>query len=426
MSATIIVGAQWGDEGKGKITDLLTEQYDIIVRYQGGCNAGHTVVVGDKQYIFHLLPSGILHEDKICLIGNGVVLDPEVFFEEIDSLEKEGIFVENRLYIDYKTHVILPYHKIMDEISEKEKGNMKIGTTKKGIGPAYIDKYSRNGIRACDLIHEDSLEKKIVFQLEQKKDFLFKNYKIELSKKTISEIKEKYHEYGKRIKKYIIDGSYFLDDNIKKNKNIIFEGAQGIMLDVDHGTYPYVTSSNPMAGCACTGSGISPIYIDNVIGICKAYTTRVGEGPFPTELIDSVGEKMRKYGNEYGATTGRPRRCGWFDAPVVKYANRINGIKEIVLTKLDVLTKFKKIKICKEYNINKKLYSYYPADSEIINYIEPVYEEVEGWQEEISHIKKFNDLPIKAKDYIKLIEDLTDCRASIVSVGPKRSQTIIR
>jgi adenylosuccinate synthase len=426
MSVTIIVGSQWGDEGKGKITDLLTEQYDIIVRYQGGCNAGHTVVVGDKQYIFHLLPSGVLHEGKICLIGNGVVLDPEVFFQEIDSLEKDGIFVENRLYIDYKTHVILPYHKIMDEISEEEKGFMKIGTTKKGIGPAYVDKYSRNGIRACDLIHEDSLEKKLIFQLEQKKDFLFKNYKIELSIERISEIKEKYHEYGKKIKKYIIDGSYFLDDNIKKNKNIIFEGAQGIMLDVDHGTYPYVTSSNPMAGSACTGSGISPIYIDNVIGICKAYTTRVGEGPFPTELIDSVGEKMRDYGNEYGATTGRPRRCGWFDAPVVKYSNRINGIKEIVLTKLDVLSKFEKIKVCKEYNINKKIYSYYPGDSEIINYIEPVYEEVEGWQEEINHIKKFNDLPRKAKEYIKLIEDLTDCRASIVSVGPKRSQTIIR
>jgi adenylosuccinate synthase len=426
MSVTIIVGSQWGDEGKGKITDLLTEQYDIIVRYQGGCNAGHTVVVGDKQYIFHLLPSGILHEDKICLIGNGVVLDPEVFFEEIDSLEKEGISIENRLYIDYKTHVILPYHKIMDEISEKEKGNMKIGTTKKGIGPAYVDKYSRNGIRVCDLIHEDSLEEKLVFQLEQKKEFLLKNYKFELSRKSISEIKDKYHEYGKKIKKYIIDGSYFLDDNIKKDKNIIFEGAQGIMLDVDHGTYPYVTSSNPMAGCACTGSGISPIYIDNVIGICKAYTTRVGEGPFPTELIDLVGEKMREYGNEYGATTGRPRRCGWFDAPVVKYANRINGIKEIVLTKLDVLSKFEKIKICKEYNINKEIYSYYPADSEIIKYIEPVYEEIEGWQEDISQIKIFNDLPDKARKYIRVIERLTDCKVSIVSVGAKRSQTIIR
>jgi adenylosuccinate synthase len=426
MSTTIIVGTQWGDEGKGKITDLLTKEYDIIVRYQGGCNAGHTVVVGDKQYIFHLLPSGVLHNGKICLIGNGVVLDPEVFFEEIISLEKEGISIEDRLYVDYKTHIILPYHKIIDEISEKEKGELKIGTTKKGIGPAYVDKYSRNGIRACDLIHEDSLERKLNLQLNQKRDFLFKNYKIDLSEESISEIKERYYNYGKRIKKHLIDGSLFLDENIKKNKNIIFEGAQGIMLDVDHGTYPYVTSSNPMAGCACTGCGISPVYIDNVIGICKAYTTRVGEGPFPTELNDSAGEKIRKYGHEYGATTGRPRRCGWFDAPVVKYANRINGIKEIVLTKLDVLSNFKKIKVCKGYTINKELYSYYPADSEIINFIKPVYEEIDGWQTEINHILKFDDLPNKAIEYVKLIEDLTDCRATIISVGPKRSQTIIR
>ena len=426
MTTTIIVGTQWGDEGKGKITDLLSEQYDIIVRYQGGCNAGHTVVVEDKQYIFHLLPSGILHKDKICLIGNGVVLDPEIFFDEINALEEKGISIANRLFVDYKTHIIFPYHKMIDESMEEEKGNLKIGTTKKGIGPAYVDKYSRNGIRACDLIHSDSLEKKLNFQLENKKLYLYKNYRINISKENMMKIKEKYHEYGQKLKKYIIDGSILLDEQIKKHKNIIFEGAQGTMLDVDHGTYPYVTSSNPVAGCACTGCGISPIYIDKVIGICKAYTTRVGEGPFPTELVGSIGEKLREYGNEYGATTGRPRRCGWFDAAVVKYANRINGIKEIVLTKLDVLSHFKKIRICKEYKINNQVYPHYPADSEIIKLIEPIYEEIEGWKEEISHIKNFNDLPKKTIEYIQKIESLTDCKAAIISVGPKRSQTIIR
>jgi len=426
MSTLVIIGTQWGDEGKGKITDLLSEQYDVISRYQGGCNAGHTVVVDEQQFVFHLLPSGILHEDKICLIGNGVVLDPEILFQEIDSLEKKGINISKRLYIDYKTHVIFPYHKMIDEAMEEGKGDRKIGTTKRGIGPAYADKYSRNGIRVCDLIYPDYLEKKLDFQLEQKKYYLFKNYQIDISKEKIREIKEKYHRYGQKLREYTIDGSLFLDDQRKKQKNIIFEGAQGMMLDVDHGTYPYVTSSNPMAGCACTGCGISPVYIDKVIGISKAYTTRVGEGPFPTELANSIGKKIRKYGHEYGATTGRPRRCGWFDAAVVKYANRINGIKEIVITKLDVLSPFRKIKICKEYQINHQLFPYFPADSGLIKSIQPVYVEVDGWEEDISHIRNFKDLPEKAKQYIQQIETLTDCNASMISVGPKRSQTIIR
>ncbi len=426
MSTLVIIGTQWGDEGKGKITDLLSEYYDVIARYQGGCNAGHTVVVGDEQFIFHLLPSGILHENKTCLIGNGVVLDPKVLFEEIKSLEEKGVSVANRLFVDYKAHVIFPYHKMIDEMIEKGKGDHKIGTTKRGIGPAYIDKYSRNGIRVCDLIHPDSLEEKLKIKLEQKKDYLYKNYQINLSDKDIKEIQESYHEYGEKIKEYVIDGSFFLHEQLKKKKSILFEGAQGIMLDIDHGTYPFVTSSNPMAGCACTGCGISPVYIDKVIGITKAYTTRVGEGPFPTELRNAVGERIREDGNEYGATTGRPRRCGWFDAPVVKYANRINGIKEIVLTKLDVLGSFNKIKICKEYQVNQQLYSYYPADSELIPYIEPVYEEIDGWRKDISHIKDFKELPENTKKYIYRIEELTDCKATIISVGPKRSQTIIR
>lgn len=425
MSTVVIVGTQWGDEGKGKITDLLSEKFDIIARYQGGSNAGHTVVVDENQYIFHLLPSGILHENKICLIGNGVVLDPEILFEEIDSVEKRGIQVKNRLFIDFKAHVILPYHKIIDEALE-EQSEKKIGTTKKGIGPAYTDKYSRDGIRVCDLIHLNSFEKKINYKIEKIKDYLMNNFKFKLENKTIEKFKEDYFQFGEKLSEYAIDGSLFLDNNIKQGKNIIFEGAQGVMLDVDHGTYPFVTSSNPISGGACTGCGISPTYIDKVIGITKAYTTRVGEGPFPTELKDCYGEKIREYGHEYGSTTGRPRRCGWFDAPVVKYANRINGIKEIVLTKLDVLNNFEKIKICNAYKIKGDIYHYYPADSELVQHIIPIYEEIEGWKEEINHIKNFDELPANTKKYIFRIEELTNCKAAIISVGPKRSQTIIR
>jgi len=426
MSTLVIIGTQWGDEGKGKITDLLSEQFDIISRYQGGCNAGHTVVVDEQKFVFHLLPSGILHENKTCLIGNGVVLEPEILFQEINSLEEKGINISNRLFIDYKTHVIFPYHKMIDEAAETKKGEYKIGTTKKGIGPAYIDKISRIGIRVCDLIHSSRLEEKLTIQLKQKKEYLNRNYNIDLTDQNIKKIKKDYYEYGQKIKEYAIDGSLFLDEQIRKKKNILFEGAQGTLLDIDHGTYPFVTSSNPMAGCACTGCGISPIYIDKVIGITKAYSTRVGEGPFPTELTGPIGNKLRELGNEYGATTGRPRRCGWFDAPVVKYSNRINGIKEIVLTKLDVLDSFQKIKICTEYKIENKVYSHYPADSELIQYIRPVYEELNGWGKDLSHVKKFNELPENAKHYIHRIEELTECKASIISVGPKRSQTIVR
>lgn len=426
MSTLVIIGTQWGDEGKGKITDLLSEQYDIIARYQGGSNAGHTVVIEAEQFIFHLLPSGILHQNKTCLIGNGVVLDPEVLFEEIKSLKERGIDVSGRLLIDFKAHMIFPYHKIIDREMEEGKGSHKIGTTKRGIGPAYVDKYSRSGIRVCDLIHPDYLEKKLNDQLNQKKEFLFKNYLVDLTDKMAREIKEQYHQYGNMIKDYVIDGSLFLSEQLKNNKSILFEGAQGTMLDIDHGTYPFVTSSNPMAGCACTGCGISPVYIDKVIGVCKAYTTRVGEGPFPTELEDSIGQKIREIGNEYGATTGRPRRCGWFDAPVVKYANRINGIKEIILTKLDVLSSFQKIKICKEYRIHGQKYSYFPADSSLVQHIHPVYEEIDGWEKDISHIEKYEDLPEKTKGYIDRIETLTESKVTFISVGPKRSQTITR
>ncbi len=428
MSTLVIVGTQWGDEGKGKITDLLSENYDIIARYQGGNNAGHTVVLNKNVFIFQLLPSGILHKDKVCLIGNGVVLDPEVLFQEIENLQKHNIDIKERLFIDYKTHIILPYHKITDEALEEDKDSRKIGTTKSGIGPAYADKLSRIGIRVCDLIHTENLSQKLNMVLNQKSDYLTKNLGIELSENLVRDIKEKYLQYGKMLEPLAIDGSLFLEEQIKKNKNIIFEGAQGTMLDVDHGTYPYVTSSNPVAGNACTGCGISPLYIDKVIGITKAYATRVGEGPFPTELLDSLGQKMREQGYEYeyDAATGRPRRCGWFDAPVVKYANRINGIKEMVLTKIDVFSSFKKIKICREYRIKDQSHYYFPGDSELIPFAEPVYEEVEGWEEDISNIRSYQELPDKAKEYILKIEQFTESKISIVSVGPERTQTIFR
>ena len=428
MSILVIVGTQWGDEGKGKITDLLSENYDIIARYQGGSNAGHTVVLDKDKFIFQLLPSGILHQGKVCLIGNGVVLDPEILFQEIENLQKHNIDIKERLFIDYKTHIILPYHKITDEALEEDKESRKIGTTKSGIGPAYADKLSRVGIRVCDLIHTENLSQKLDMILKYKSDYLAKNLEIELSKDLTSDIKEKYIQYGKMLRPLAIDGSLFLEEQIKKNKNIIFEGAQGTMLDVDHGTYPYVTSSNPVSGNACTGCGISPLYIDRVIGIAKAYTTRVGEGPFPTELLDSLGQKMREQGYEYeyDAATGRPRRCGWFDVPVVKYANRINGIKEMVLTKLDVFSSFKKIKICRKYRIKGQSHYYFPGDSELIPFAEPVYEEVEGWEDDISNIKNYHKLPDKAKEYILKIEQLTDSKISIISVGPERTQTIFR
>ncbi len=426
MTTLVIVGTQWGDEGKGKITDLLSEDFDVIARYQGGSNAGHTVVLEGNQFIFHLLPSGILHEDKICLIGNGVVLDPEVLFEEIRNLQKYGIEVKKRLFIDYKTQLIFPYHKIIDEEMEEKNVIRKIGTTKRGIGPAYIDKFSRCGIRVCDVIHTDSIKAKLENQLKQKSDYLYKNYRIQLPQDHIDKTIDQYFQYGKMIKDFAIDGSLFLAEQIKKKKKIIFEGAQGTMLDIDHGTYPYVTSSNTIAGNACIGSGISPIYIDKVIGITKAYTTRVGEGPFPTELSDTLGQKIRDYGHEYGATTGRARRCGWFDAVVVKYANRINGIEEMVLTKLDVLSSFEKLKICKRYEINNQLYNYFPADGELIPLIKPEYEEIDGWGKDISQVKDYQDLPEKTKKYIQKIEEFTDCKVSIISVGPERTQTIFR
>jgi adenylosuccinate synthase len=426
MSTLVVVGSQWGDEGKGKITDLLSEEADIIVRYQGGCNAGHTVVKGDEQYIFHLVPSGILHEGVKCLIGNGVVVDPQSLLQEIESLKKKNIEIDGNLLIDFKAHVVLPYHKTLDEIKEIKRGKDKIGTTKRGIGPAYADKIARTGIRMIDLIDEKSLTTKLENNLNEKDTIFEKLYGLKISNQEKKDILKKYREYGQLLKKYVTDVSLYLNQAINENKKILFEGAQGTLLDVDHGTFPYVTSSNPIAGGACIGTGIGPTKIDRVMGITKAYTTRVGRGPFPTEMQGELEEYTRQKGGEFGATTGRSRRCGWFDAVLVNYAVRINGMDSMVITKIDVLSDFDKIKICTSYKYNKEIIKEFPVDLETLQKCIPVYEEMEGWKGNISQITKYEDFPQQLKAYISRIEELVRTKVVMVSVGPKRSQTLIR
>ncbi|MCK4240466.1 MAG: adenylosuccinate synthase [Candidatus Atribacteria bacterium] len=426
MSTLVVVGSQWGDEGKGKITDLLSEEVDIVVRYQGGCNAGHTVVKGDQQFIFHLIPSGILHPGKKCLIGNGVVIDPESLLREIEDLRKKGIEIDGNLFIDSKAHVVLPYHKTLDEIKEEKRGKNKLGTTKRGIGPAYIDKIARTGIRIADLIDKKTLSEKLKINLEEKNEIFEKLYSIKTSKQEQKDLIKRYQEYGQLLKKYVIDVSLLVNQAIEEDKKILFEGAQGTLLDIDHGTFPYVTSSNPVAGGACIGAGVGPTKIDKVLGITKAYTTRVGSGPFPTEIEGELGEYLRQKGGEFGATTGRPRRCGWFDAVVASYAVRINGMDSMVLTKIDVLSDLDKIKICTSYQCNGKLIKEFPVNLKTLKNCNPVYEEVEGWKSDISQITRYEDLPPKLKAYISRIEELVRTKVVIVSVGPKRCQTIIR
>jgi len=426
MSTLVVVGSQWGDEGKGKITDLLSEEADIIVRYQGGCNAGHTVVKEDEQYIFHLIPSGILHEGVKCLIGNGVVIDPESLLQEIDNLKKKNIVIDDNLFIDFKAHVVLPYHKTLDEIKEKKRGKDKIGTTQRGIGPAYADKIARTGVRMIDLIDEKSLSKKLESNLSEKNYIFDRLYGLKISDQEKKDIIKKYIKYGQLLKKYLIDVSLYLNQAINDDKKILFEGAQGTLLDVDHGTFPYVTSSNPIAGGACVGTGVGPTKIDRVTGITKAYTTRVGRGPFPTELKRELGEHIRQKGGEFGATTGRPRRCGWFDAVIVNYAVRINGMDSMVLTKIDVLSDFKKIKICTSYKYNGEIIREFPVNLEILQNCIPIYEEMEGWKGDISQVTKYECLPRQLKAYVSRIEELVKTKIAIISVGPQRSQTIIR
>lgn len=421
MSVAVLVGSQWGDEGKGKIVDILSEKYDVVARYQGGANAGHTVEIGDKKYILHLIPSGILREGVICVIGNGVVIDPKALLDEIEILEKNNITIDGRLFISHNAHLIMPYHKLLDSISES--GQNKIGTTGRGIGPCYIDKYARKGIRIVDLLDKGRLEKKIRENLSEKNNLLKKVY--DHSELDVEEIIKEYLEFDKKIDKYIKDTPVYLNNAISEGKSVLLEGAQGALLDIDHGTYPYVTSSSPTSGGACTGAGISPTKIDSVIGIVKAYTTRVGNGPFPTELLDSDGEKLRKIGAEFGATTGRPRRCGWFDAFLLKYSSMINGIDSVAITKLDVLSHFDEIKVCTGYELEGKMLKAFPNESSQLECVTPVYETLPGWKTDISGAKAYSELPAETRQYLDFIADFCNFRISIVSVGPKRSETII-
>ena len=412
MANVVIVGAQWGDEGKGKIVDLLTQYADLVVRFQGGNNAGHTIVLKGEKFVVHLIPSGILYEDKKCIIGNGVVLDPAVLIEEIDEIKKRGYFKDDsQLMISEATHLILPYHRRIDIAREKI---FKIGTTGRGIGPAYEDKVVRCGIRVVDLINEKIFREKLEANLIQKNVYLTQVLKEEGFE--FSEIFDEYLQYKNRLEKYVKNTSLILYEEIEKGKHVLFEGAQGALLDLDHGTYPYVTASNTVAGNACAGSGIGPTMINSVIGIAKAYTTRVGEGPFPTELQDELGEKIRQKGGEYGATTGRPRRCGWLDAVVVNHSIRVNGIREIVITKLDVLNDFDTIKICVGYRVDGKVFYHVPSNFEILKNSEPVYEEMRGWKTEIKGVRNFKDLPRNAKLYIRRIQELINTKITMISV----------
>jgi adenylosuccinate synthase len=420
MASVVIVGAQWGDEGKGKIVDLLTQYADAVVRFQGGNNAGHTIVLKGAKFVFHLIPSGILYKNKKCIIGNGVVLDPSVLIEEIDELKKRGYLKDDsQLMISEETHLILPYHRKIDTAREQI---FKIGTTGRGIGPAYEDKIARCGIRMVDLLDENVFRRKLEDNLVQKNLYLVEILKEESF--GFSEICDEYVQYKMRLEKYVKNTSLFLHQAIQKGKHILFEGAQGALLDVDHGTYPYVTACNTVSGNACAGSGIGPTMIDSVMGVAKAYTTRVGEGPFPTELKDEMGGKIRERGREYGATTGRPRRCGWFDAVAVNHSIRINGIQQMAITKLDVLNDFDKIKICVGYRTNGKVFRHVPSNLEILRSSEPLYEELDGWKTEIKGGRRFSDLPPRAQRYIRRIEELIHVKVAMISVGEERDETI--
>jgi adenylosuccinate synthase len=423
MSNVVVIGAQWGDEGKGKVVDIYTEYADNVVRYQGGNNAGHTLVVGEEKVVLHLIPSGILHEGKRCIIGNGVVLDPEVFIREITNLKAKGRMPDDSvLCLSEGLHIIMPYHKRIDIAREARSGDKKIGTTGRGIGPAYEDKIGRRGIRLCDLIDREIFERKLKEALEEK-NFLLEKF---LNDKpfTFEEIFAEYNGYADVLRKYVADTGLMLHREVKVGRNILFEGAQGTLLDVDHGTYPFVTSSSTCAGGACTGTGVSPREIHEIIGISKAYVTRVGSGPFPTELLEDTGEKMRQAGNEFGSTTGRPRRCGWFDAVVLRYAVRVNGLTGVAITKLDVLDDFDTIKVCTGYKYRGKAIDEIPATLDVFAECEPVYEEMPGWKMNISQIKSFDALPENAKKYVKRLEELMGCEIVMVSVGPRRSETI--
>ena len=423
MSTFIVLGAQWGDEGKGKMTDYLAEEAEVVVRFQGGNNAGHTVEVGDKQYKLHLIPSGILHDEKVNVIGNGVVVDPIALFSEIDYLEREGVKVTpKKLIVSDRAHVIMPYHKALDKLKEKARGKNDIGTTGKGIGPCYTDKFERCGIRICDLINKKVFKEKLETNIKLKNDYITNILGGEPL--NFDEIYNEYIDYAERLKPFVQDTSVRIYDDIKNNKTVLFEGAQGMLLDIDYGTYPFVTSSNTTAGGVASGVGIGTNMITNAVGIAKAYTTRVGKGPFPTELENEIGEWIREKGHEYGVTTGRSRRCGWLDIVILKTSVRVSGLTSLAVTKIDTLAGLDKVKMCVGYKFDDRVIDYFPASLEDLAKCEPIYEEFEGWDESVADARSYDELHPNARKYLERIEELTDTRISIVSVGPRRDQTM--
>lgn len=424
MPLLLLIGCQWGDEGKGKVVDVLSGDVDLVARYQGGNNAGHTVVIQGKQYILHLIPSGILHEGVRCLIGNGVVVDPLVLKDEIETLENRGIKVRERLHISQNAHLIMPYHCLLDKAVEKMRGKGKLGTTGRGIGYAYGDKSLRQGVRMLDLLNKDRFVKRVRSALDFYSPIL--SQISEEQKPSVEGIVDQIHPLSEYFRDLIVDGVSLINQYLDDGKRVLAEGAQGVMLDIDFGTYPFVTSSNPTPGGACTGLGISPFKISRILGVVKAYTTRVGNGPMPTELLDETGNLLREKGGEYGATTGRPRRCGWFDAVVLRRALQITGIKEIVITKLDVLDSMETLQICTAYKYKGKKIDLFPFGLEDTVDLEPLYETLPGWSDDTSGIKKYDDLPSQAKSYLKAIEDFLNVRIAIVSVGAGRENTILR
>lgn len=421
MTAVVVVGTQWGDEGKGKITDFLSENAEVIARYQGGDNAGHTIKFNGITYKLHLIPSGIFYPEKLSVIGNGVVINPKSLIKELAYLHQHGIHTD-QLRISDRAHVILPYHIQLDQLQETAKGDEKIGTTVKGIGPAYMDKAARVGIRIADLLDREIFSERLRRNLEEKNRQFIKMYQAE--KIRFEDIFEEYYQYGQEIKKYVCDTSVILNEALDEEKRVLFEGAQGVMLDIDQGTYPYVTSSNPVAGGVTIGSGVGPSRIDKVVGVCKAYTSRVGDGPFPTELHDEIGHQIREVGHEYGTTTGRPRRVGWFDSVVMRHAKRVSGITHLCLNSIDVLSGMETVKICTAYQKeNGEQVGHYPASLKELAQCEPVYEELPGWEEDITKCRTLEELPVQARNYINRIQELVGVRISTFSVGPDRTQT---
>ncbi|GGE53705.1 adenylosuccinate synthetase [Pullulanibacillus camelliae] len=420
MPSVVVVGAQWGDEGKGKITDYLSGNSEVISRYQGGDNAGHTIAFDGQTYKLHLIPSGIFYKDKICVIGNGMVVNPKSLVSELHYLHERHVTTDN-LRISNRAHVVLPYHVKLDCVEEDRKGTGKIGTTKKGIGPAYMDKAARVGIRIADLLEPDTFREKLEKNLEEKNQLFEKVYETEGF--TLEEIYDEYIAYGKEIAPYVCDTSVVLNDALDQGKRVLFEGAQGVMLDIDQGTYPFVTSSNPVAGGVTIGAGVGPTKINHVVGVTKAYTTRVGDGPFPTELHDEIGNTIREVGREYGTTTGRPRRVGWFDSVVVRHAKRVSGITDLTLNCLDVLTGLETVKICVAYKYKDTIIEEYPASLKVLSECDPIYEEMPGWTEDLTQIKGLDELPANARHYLERVAQLTGAPVSIFSVGPNRNQT---